>query len=344
MQTNIRPSIPADAPAIVELLAVAALTPNVEPEALDWKYWQRREDWAGARSFVATRGAQILAHAAVVPGSYAKDSRRATVLQVIDWAARSDAAGTGVSLMKYLGRRADALLSVGGSDHTRRILPQIGFRPCGTVEGYVRVLHPLRFQDIFGPAVWKQPARLVRRSLWRLTSPFVEPAGWSIRRIAADEMTALAEALPRSTASQGVFERSEGLFRHMLRCPIVPMELYALKSQNHVRGYFLLAFAPGQARIADCWVATDEPAAWQALMQYAALEAWRHRDVAEIVAWSSDAVMTRALAAAGFHRRYQQPILLRFAAEGGVIAERFRVQMLDNDAAYLHRRFAEWWA
>jgi hypothetical protein len=204
------------------------------------------------------------------------------------------------------------------------------------------VLHPLRFRNTFGAAAWKHPARLVRRSLWRLTSPFVEPAGWSISCIAAGELTALAEALPRASAGLGVFERSEALFRHMLHCPIVPMELYALKSQNHVRGYFLLAFAPGQARIADCWVATDEPAAWQALIQYAALQAWRHRDVAELVAWSSDAVTARALVAAGFHRRNQQPISLRFAAEDGAIAKRFRVQMLDNDAAYLHHRFAEW--
>jgi hypothetical protein len=32
MRTNIRPSVPADAPAIVELLAAAGLKPNVEPE------------------------------------------------------------------------------------------------------------------------------------------------------------------------------------------------------------------------------------------------------------------------------------------------------------------------
>ncbi len=126
MRTNIRPSVPADAPAIVALLAAAGLKPNVEPEALDWKYWQEREDWAGARSYVATRGAQILAHAAVVPGSCAMDSRRVTVLHLIDWASRADATGVGVSLMKHLGRLADALLAVAGSGQTLRILPHIG--------------------------------------------------------------------------------------------------------------------------------------------------------------------------------------------------------------------------
>jgi hypothetical protein len=343
MRTTIRPSVPADAPDIVELLAAAELKPNVEPDALGWKYWEERKDWAGARSFVATRDSRILAHAAVVPGSCATASRRATVLHLIDWAARPNAAGVGVSLMKHVGRLADALLAVGGSEQTLQILPHLGFRPSGTAEVYVRVLHPLRFLGALGAAPWRLTARFVRRSLWRLSAPVAAPAGWSIRRIASDETRTLTEVLPRANAGMGVLERSEGWFRYMLQCPIVPMELYALKNQNEVRGYFLLAFAPGQARIADCWVATDEPAAWHALMQCAALQAWRHRDVAELIAWSSDAVMARALVAGGFHRRDQVPIFLRAATEEQIMPGRLRVQMIDNDAAYFHHEFAELW-
>jgi hypothetical protein len=344
MRTTIRPSVPADAADIVELLAAAGLKPNVEPEALDWKYWKRREDWTGARSFVAMRGAQVLAHAAVVPGSCASASGRFTVLHLIDWAARPNAAGVGVSLMKHIGRLADALLAVGGSEQTLQILPHIGFRQCGTAEGYVRVIHPLRFLRGRTAAWWKLPARLVRRSLWHLSSSLKSPAGWSIRRVASDETMTLVEALPNAVPGMGVFERSEGLFRYMLQCPIVPMELYALENLNNVLGYFLLAFAPGQARIADCWVATDQPEAWHALMQYATLQASRHGDVAELVAWSSDAVIARTLVASGFHRRNQQPIFLRSAGGGGIIPGRMNVQMLDNDAAYFHQGVAELWA
>jgi hypothetical protein len=344
MRTTFRPSVPADAADIVDLLAAAGLKPNVEPEALAWKYWTEREDWAGARSFVATRGAQILAHAAAVPGSCVTASQRVTVLHLIDWAARPNAAGVGVSLMKYVGRLADALVAVGGSEQTLQILPHIGFRPYGTAEGYVRVLRPLRHFGAFSTASWKLPAKLVRRSLWSLSSSGVAPPGWNIGRISSDEIASLVEALPRASGGMGIFERSVGLFRYMLHCPIVPMELYALKNQNKVRGYFLLAFAPGQARIADCWVATDEPSAWYALMQYAALQARRHRDVAEIVAWSSDPVLSRALLTSGFHHRSQQPIFLRSTGAEEVIPGRMRVQMLDNDAAYFHRGAAELWA
>jgi len=343
MRTTIRPSVPADAPAIVELLQAAGLKPNVEAEALDWKYWQPREDWPGTRSFVATRGEQILGHAAVVPGAYNTDSHRLTILHVIDWAALPNAVGVGVSLMKYVGRLADALLAIGGSEHTLRILPHIGFRSRGTTEGYVRVLRPLRFGGISGTVSWKLPAKLLRRSIWHWSSPGVEPAGLDLRRVHWDQMTELAGALPRGSTGVGKLERSEGLFRHMLRCPIVPMELYAVKTEDKVRGYFLLAYAPGQARIADCWAATDDLVAWHALMYYAALQARRRRDVAEIVAWSNDPVMTGALVASGYYRRNQHSILLCAAAEDRSISEPFRVQMLDNDAAYLHHGIAELW-
>lgn len=343
MRTTIRPSVPADAADIVELLAAAGLKPNVEPEALDWKYWTERDDWAGRRSFVAARGAQILGHAAVVPGRCATVSGRVTVLHLIDWAARPNAAGVGVSLMKHVGRLADALLAIGGSEQTLQILPHIGFRPCGTAEGYVRVLHPLRRVGAFSSASWKLPAKLARRGLWRLSSPVAAPTGWSVRRIDSDEITDLVEALPRASSAMDVFERSVGSFRHMLRCPIVPMELYGLESQDEVRGYFLLAFAPGQARVADCWVANHEPDAWHALMQFASLQAWKRRDVAELVAWSSDSTMTRALLTSGFHLRNQQPIFLRSAGAEEITQGHLRVQMLDNDAAYYHHGIAEPW-
>ncbi len=345
MRTVIRPSVRADAAQIVELLLDAGLNTNAQPAALDWKYWTKREDWAGPRSFVATNGAQILAHAAVVPGRCATASRHFTVLHLIDWAARPNVAGVGASLMKHAGRLADALLAVGGSEQTLRILPHIGFRPCGTAEGYVRVLHPLRFVGAPSTALWKCSARLVRRGWWRGISPIGAPRGWSIRRIAVDEMKTLVEALPRASSGMSVFERSQGLFSYLLQCPIVPMELYALRNEDAVHGYFLLALAPGQARIADCWVATDQPAAWQALMQYAALQAWQHPDVAELVAWSSNAIMTRALVGSGFHRRNQQPIFVRSSAAEDLIAMgAVHIQMIENDAAFLHQGSVELWS
>jgi hypothetical protein len=138
MKPSLRASTPADAPAIVELLLQAGLRPNVEPQSLQWKYWQVRGDWTGSRSFVLVRGSEILAHAGIVPGMCSRAGGRVRVIHMIDWAARQDVPGAGVSLMKYVGRFTDVLLSIGGSAQTRAILPSLGSRPHGVATGHVR--------------------------------------------------------------------------------------------------------------------------------------------------------------------------------------------------------------
>ena len=75
MKPSIRPSTPADAPQLAELLGeVFGSGPHVpmfEPHQLHWKYWQKRDDCPGSRSFLLTQGDEILAHAGLVPGSCA---------------------------------------------------------------------------------------------------------------------------------------------------------------------------------------------------------------------------------------------------------------------------------
>src|SRR5277367_713063 len=104
-------------------MAEAGLIANTSADEQRWKYWQERPDWPGPRSYVMTRGSEILAHAALVPGVFATDSQRVRVVHLIDWAARPSATGAGVSLMKHIGRLTDALLAIGGSAQTRKILP-----------------------------------------------------------------------------------------------------------------------------------------------------------------------------------------------------------------------------
>src|SRR4029077_19084293 len=76
MTSSIRPSTPADAPAMGALFMERGMHLNLDSRFLDWKYWQPRDDWAGPRSFVVTRGNELIAHAAIVPGTCAWAGRR----------------------------------------------------------------------------------------------------------------------------------------------------------------------------------------------------------------------------------------------------------------------------
>jgi hypothetical protein len=340
----VRPSTPEDGPAIVELMRSAGLEPHSDPRHLHWKYWQERSDWSGSRSFVVTDGRDLLAHLAVVPGAIRYGEIRARVTHMIDWAARPDAAGTGVRLAKHITGMSDFVLATGGSRHTLRLLPLMGYVECGRISGYARALSPLGILRRPIPSPWKLLPRVARSVLWSLAAPRAEMAGWQVRRIERDEIERICPPLPTPLPGTAVFERSPALLRDALACPIVPIELYGLEKGGRLGGYFLLSYAPGQARIADMWVASQDAADWRALIHAAVNQARRKRGLAELIVWSSDPSLSQILDDCGFHERLTLPMCLRAAQSTAIPHDIMRVQMLDSDAFYLYFGGNELWA
>jgi hypothetical protein len=141
-----------------------------------------------------------------------------------------------------------------------------------------------------------------------------------------------------------VFERGADLFRYVLDCPIAPTDLYVVEHEGRARGYFLLSFARRQARLADYWVGSEDPADWRALIQCAVREALKHPRAAELAAWASDAAGVERLRECGFHVRGTLPVQMLAPRNPELASCTLRVQMLDNDAAYLHGQRNELWA
>jgi hypothetical protein len=340
-----RPLTTADVPSLLELFGQAGLSPNAAPAELQWKYWQPRADWPGPRAFVITDARGPVSHGALIPGWCAWGDRRIRLVHVIDWVARAGSHGAGVELMKHVGQLGQALLAVGGSAQTLQILPRVGFRPMGCVTGYVRTLHPLRLLKGGGlSSGWRIVPRIARSFAWALRAPGTHSAGWLARRIGADEVSSIAGVLPVPARGMAVLERSAASLSYVLSCPVVPMALFALEQAGRVRGYFLLACAPGQVRIADCWVDSDEPADWRAMILCAVEQARRDRQAAEVVIWANDALLAQVLPSCGFHARLEVPIQLRPADASCMPPLPLRVQMLDCDAAYLHEGHRTHWA
>ncbi len=345
----IRPTTPADAPALSALMTEAGLRPNSEPAHLEWKYWHPRADWPGPRSFVMTRGDEIIAHAATIPGAClvgARDAspQRVETVHVIDWAARPTATGAGVSLMKYIGQSTDALLAIGGSAQTLRLLPHLGFRSLGVVTCYVRPLHPARLLAPSAHPVSTLLPRFARSMIWTLQAPSDEIDGWSVHPVASADLSRIRSVLPAPAPETVVLERSEELFRYALACPISPMALYSVERSGRTRGYFLLAFALRQARLADCWMDSADPEDWRALVHCAVLQAKQHPRVAELIAWGSGATLSEQLRDCGFHERAEMPIQVLAPHNSELTAYTLQAQMLDNDAAYRHGGLIEFLA
>ena len=262
---------------------------------------------------------------------------------MIDWAARREAAGAGIRLAKHVARMSDFSLATGGSEHTRRIFPMIGYVECGTVSGYARTISPLDILQRPIPSRWKLIPRMARSLLWSVAAPRADTTGWRTRRIDIDEVERIELPLPRPIPGRAVFERSAALFRHVLACPIVPIELYGMEKGGRIEGYFLLSYAPGQARIADMWIASPDPADWRVLVHAAVNQARSKRGLAELVVWSSDPSLSQILDGCGFHQRLGLPISLRPGNSVSVPRDIISVQMLDSDAFYLYFGGNELW-
>ncbi len=320
------------------------LEPHADPEHLRWKYWQERADWSGSRSFVLTDGRDLLAHAAVVPGALWCGGTRARVIHMIDWAARRGSLGAGTQLARHVARMSDFVVATGGSPDTLKILPLMGYARCGSISGYVRTLSPLGILSRPIPSRSKLVPRMARSLLWSLAAPKGNTAGWRVRRIGLDEIEQICPCSPVPIPGTAIFERSPALLQHALSCPIVPTELYVLEQAGQVGGYFVLSYAPGQARIADMGVASEEPAGWRAVIHAAVNQARGKGDLAELIVWSSDPGLSRILEECGFHPRLNLPLYLQAGTGRAVPRDIMRVQMLDSDAYYLYFGGNELWA
>jgi hypothetical protein len=321
----------------------AGLEPHSDPRHLHWKYWQERSDWSGSRSFVLTDGRELLAHLAVVPGTILYEGKRARVIHMIDWAARREAVGAGTRLAKHVAAMSDFTLATGGSRHSLKLQPRIGYVDCGAISGYARTLSPFGILGRPSASRWKLIPRMARSLFWLLAAPRPRTAGWQVRRIEMNQIEQTCPPLPTPVPARAVFERSPALLRHALACPMVPAELYGLERGGRMGGYFLLSYAPGQARIADTWLASDDPADWRALIDAAVHCAGSKKGLAELIVWSSDPTVSRVLAVCGFHQRLRLPISLLPSPGASLPRDIMRVQMLDSDAFYLYVGGNELW-
>ena len=110
------------------------------------------------------------------------------------------------------------------------------------------------------------------------------------------------------------------------------------------RGYFLLANAPGQTRIVDSYVDSEDGEDWRALIQLAVSQAARNVDAAEVVSLGSDPTTCQALLDCGFHDRGKSALRLLSGKNVELGTGPIRFQMIDSDAAYWHQNENAYWA
>ena len=298
-----------------------------------WKYWSARPDWAGSRSFTARHDGAIVAHAAVWPVRVCVPGQVVPAVHLIDWAADPEHPGAGIWLLRRIGAKVPLMIATGGSEITRRILPVIGFRPHGELYKFARPVRPLRQALTTTERNWRLPARLLRNTFWRLSSPLSLPRGWSVRPLAPEEVP--QGLWPQPSPATAVTARDTGFYRYFVDSPSTRHVLFGLEKSRELVGYFCLAFAPHMARIADLWLPSTKVEDWCAGFRTAAVLAAREKGVYQVSAWASTAVGKEGLSRAGFFRLREREVVSLFGDDRFLAGRQLHVQMLDCDASFV---------
>ena len=278
---------------------------SFSPEVIHWKYFAEHPEWQGPRSFAIRQESQIVAHGGVWPVRFVTSRTEVNAIHLIDWAASRLAVGAGVHLLRKVVGLSDVVLTIGGSEDTRKLLPKLGYKRCGEVRQYARVVRPwLQFRTT-PEKNWKTPLKFLRNSVQALGGLPTAPTGWRATKVSS--FTGAIEDAVRPTTNLIPARTAAGL-NHLLRCPAAGFAGFQVCDSQRLRGYFLLAQVGRQVRIVDIRMDNDDRESWRAICALAARCAAEGPETCEVVAASSIAPTGEAWLQAGFVQRRAEPI------------------------------------
>jgi hypothetical protein len=279
---------------------------SFRPEVIHWKYFADHPEWRTPRSLAVKQEGQIVAHGGVWPVRLVTPKTEVQAIHLIDWAASRSAVGAGVQLLRKMTGLADVLLTIGGSRDTRSLLPKLGYKTCGELRWYARVIRPwLQFRTT-PEKNWKTPIKLLRNSALTLTGIPSVPEGWQATKVTRFTGSIEDGALAFPTRSMSPRRTAAGL-NYLLSCPAARFSGFLVTQAQELRGYFLLTQIGRQVRIVDIRLDGDDREYWEAICALAARRAAEDPEICEIVAASSIGVTGEAWLRAGLvHRETDQ--------------------------------------
>lgn len=306
------------------------------PGYLEWKYYEERPDWRGARSFVLRQNGTIIAHCSICPIALVTPSGRLTAQHSIDWTSTVPAGG--VMIWRSMYAQSDVFFGMNGSPATQRVLAGLkNFRKIGQQDYCLRVVRPLLFS--WGRARtggWREFLR-AGRNLGRLFESWAPvPAGWQLTPV--DKFGAEVDQLAQAASFQTFIapERSAALLNYLLRCPIGQMRGWLLRDgAGKVLGWALVNLLGAEARIGDLWLNSEAPDDWAALVALVARTVAREAPGIGAVAMTAVAPFLKEAAARNNLRVVSSgPVSLHDPRQLLASGLPVNVQAVDGDQAY----------
>jgi hypothetical protein len=308
--------------------------PFLDRGLLQWKYFVPGPDWNGARSYLLRHDGSLVAHGCAWPVKLMFERRSYSALTLLDWVASKTSLSAGLQLVGKMASLADILISIGGSEATRKILPRIGFRTVDVLHEYARVLRPWRqFRTRPSGVTPREIARLARNTGYSLR-PRASSHGWSLRQVTTLDATCIEDS---SVASGPASLHTSAFLEYMTRCPAARITCFELLKESQPAGYAVISLVNRQCRIAEIRLHSREQTDWSAAVSATVETAIEFPEACELVAWTSEPHLRCALEANGFQPRDHRSVfvqdsrnLIAFSGTG------WDLTMLDDDSAFLN--------
>jgi hypothetical protein len=146
---------------------------KIEPEIIDWKYFDRGFNRDRERGVVWVREDQVAGFLGLIPFRVEKNEQRAECAWSCDWSVDpAQGGGMGLLLVKRARELYDGIFNLGGNENTRQIFPRLADRT--VPDAGISLVLPLRLGSIIAGL----PRGFVRRLFTRQEKLQKIPLRW----------------------------------------------------------------------------------------------------------------------------------------------------------------------
>jgi hypothetical protein len=123
------------------------LARQIQPEIIDWKYFDLSFNRQRERGVVLVRENQVAGFLGLIPFRLRKDEVRAECAWSCDWSVDAVQGGMGLLLVKRARELYDGIFNLGGNENTRQLFPRLADRT--VPDAGVSFVLPLRLGSVF---------------------------------------------------------------------------------------------------------------------------------------------------------------------------------------------------
>jgi hypothetical protein len=312
--------------------------PSLHPELMRWKYFDPHPWWPNGRSYILENSGSIAAHGCVTPVRFVLEGRVIDSAQVIDWAASRNSPGGGLMIYRHCLSLIGALLAIGGSDITRRLIPSLKwFAKRRDMTLYARPLHAMGYFHGRRNSSARTAAKIGRNFAWSVWPRLPRTGQWRC------DVVPKLEHVSTPSGSFIVIERTSEWLNFLLRCPTARFQPLLLSRSAKPCGHALVSFIGPQIRIVDFAIDLSDSNEWLAALSAVIRWAASQPGVAEIAAGSSLQFFHSLYTTAGMRVQGTWPV--HVADPKGLLSAdtELEINFLIGDASFLYDRNYPLW-